>query len=168
MSQFLSIAMAAPDKLRSVFKRENYSSLKPVGEFFDVQRVSRPQQIDEAIQRITWNTRHFAANYLAVIAVLSIYGLLTSPFLIVALVFMLGGFFLINRFAAEPMQVGEHTVTQKSLYTGLFVIGLPLLWIASPFALLFWLVGSSAFLVLSHAAFMEPPVSSEYAGVETV
>lgn len=111
MSQFLSIAMAAPDKLRSVFKRENYSSLKPVGEFFDVQRVSRPQQIDEAIQRITWNTRHFAANYLAVIAVLSIYGLLTSPFLIVALVFMLGGFFLINRFAAEPMQVGEHTVT---------------------------------------------------------
>jgi hypothetical protein len=37
-----------------------------------------------------------------------------------------------------------------------------MLWIASPFALIFWLFGSSAILVLGHAAFTEPPVSSEY------
>ena len=41
-----------------------------------------------------------------------------------------------------------------------------LLWFAEPFALIFWLVGSSALIILGHAAFIEPPVSSEYAGVE--
>ncbi|KAL4402943.1 Prenylated Rab acceptor 1 [Malassezia pachydermatis] len=50
----------------------------------------------------------------------------------------------------------------------LFVVVLILLWFAKPFALIFWLVGSSALLILGHAAFIEPPVSSEYAGVETV
>lgn len=64
--------------------------------------------------------------------------------------------------------MGEHVITQRGLYTGLFVIGLPLLWFASPFALVFWLIGSSAIIVLGHASFIEPPVSSEYSGVEQV
>lgn len=64
------------------------------------------------------------------------------------------------------MQVGEHVVTQKSLYIGLFVIGLPLLWWASPVATFFWLVGSSAVLILFHAALLEPGVESEYATVQ--
>ncbi len=93
---------------------------------------------------------------------------ITSPLLIVAVGFLVGGFAAINKFAPEPMQVGEHVVTQKTLYTVLFCVGIPLLWWASPFALALWLVGSSAFLVLFHAVFIEPPVSSEYSSVETV
>lgn len=64
------------------------------------------------------------------------------------------------------MQVGQHMITQKGLYTVLLVVVLVLLWFAKPFALIFWLLGSSALLILGHAAFIEPPVSSEYAGVE--
>ena len=44
--------------------------------------------------------------------------------------------------------------------------GLVLLWFAQPFALIFWLFGCSTMLILGHAAFIEPPVSSEYAGIE--
>jgi PRA1 family protein 1 len=64
------------------------------------------------------------------------------------------------------MQVGEHVVTQKSLYTGLFVIGIPLLWLAGPFSAIFWLVGASSVLILSHASLMEPGIESEYASVQ--
>lgn len=64
------------------------------------------------------------------------------------------------------MQVGEHVVTQKSLYTGLFVIGFPLLWISSPMGTFFWLVGASSVLVLGHATIMEPGIESEYANVQ--
>jgi hypothetical protein len=64
------------------------------------------------------------------------------------------------------MQVGDHVVTQKSLYIALFVIGLPLLWWAAPFATFFWLVGSSVFLILFHAALLEPGVESEYTSVQ--
>ena len=64
------------------------------------------------------------------------------------------------------MQVGEHVITQKSLYIGLFVIGIPLLWLSSPFMTFFWLVGASTFIILFHAALMEPGIESEYAGIE--
>lgn len=56
-------------------------------------------------------------------------------------------------------------MTQKSLYTGLFVIGIPLLWFSSPLGTFFWLVGASSFLILGHASLMEPGIESEYASV---
>jgi hypothetical protein len=64
------------------------------------------------------------------------------------------------------MQVGDHVITQKSLYTGLFVIGLPLLWWASPISTFFWLVGASSVLILGHATVIEPGIESEYATVQ--
>lgn len=156
-----------PERIRSM-REGRLSSLRPLGEFFDHQRISRPQDTNEAFQRITYNTRHFSGNYAVVVVLLAVYGMITNTTLVFAIIFLVAGFYAINRFAPEPMQVGEHVITQKSLYTGLFVIGIPLLWFASPFGFMFWLVGSSAFLILSHAAFIEPPVSSEYTGVETV
>lgn len=66
------------------------------------------------------------------------------------------------------MQVGDHVVTQKSLYTGLFVIGIPLLWWSSPIMTFFWLVGASAVLILGHASVIEPGIESEYANVQDV
>lgn len=61
--------------------------------------------------------------------------------------------------------MGDHVVTQKSLYTGLFVIGLPLLWWSSPLGTFFWLVGASGVLIFAHASMIEPGVESEYAAV---
>ena len=63
------------------------------------------------------------------------------------------------------MQVGEHVVTQKSLYTVLFVVGIPLLYLSSPLSTLFWLIGASGVLILGHASLMEPGIESEYAQV---
>ena len=68
--------------------------------------------------------------------------------------------------APDPIQVGDHVITQKSLYTGLFVISIPLLWVSSPFSTFFWLVGASAILILGHAMIMEPGIESEYAQVQ--
>lgn len=99
------------------------------------------------------------------------------------------GFAAINRFIPEPVQFGETIITQKSLYTALFVIGLPILWFAgqylfhslvlvryadglrdttAPISTFFWLVGSSSVVILGHAAMLEPGVESEYGGVQTV
>ena len=46
------------------------------------------------------------------------------------------------------------------------MIGIPLLWFASPFSTFFWLVGASAVLILGHATVMEPGIESEYAQVQ--
>jgi len=68
--------------------------------------------------------------------------------------------------APDATQFGEHTITQKHLYTGLFVIGIPLLWYASPISTIFWIFGASAVLILGHACLMEPGVESDYAAID--
>jgi hypothetical protein len=57
-------------------------------------------------------------------------------------------------------------VTRKNLFTALFVIGLPLLWISSPILTFFWLVGASSVIILGHAVFLEPGIESEYTQVQ--
>lgn len=78
---------------------------------------------------------------------------LTSAFLV----------FFVAQTAPEPSVTGEPSgpVTQKSLYTGLFVIGIPLLWLAAPLSTIFWIVGASSVLILGHASMLEPGVVSE-------
>ncbi|PSR98924.1 hypothetical protein PHLCEN_2v4244 [Hermanssonia centrifuga] len=80
--------------------------------------------------------------------------------------FLVGGFTAINKFGPDPMQVGEHIVTQKSLYLVLFVVGIPLLYVASPLSTIFWIVGASGILIVGHASLMEPGIESEYAQVQ--
>ncbi|KAF9517684.1 hypothetical protein BS47DRAFT_1314013 [Hydnum rufescens UP504] len=142
------------------------SHLRPASEFFNHHQLSRPTDLNQATSRISYNTRYFAGNYSILIAILSIYALLTNLWLLLAIAFLFGGFTAINRFAPEPTQVGNYLVTQKGLYTGLFVIGIPLLWFAAPMSTLFWIVGASAFCILFHACLLDPGVESEYSTVQ--
>ncbi|KIK67224.1 hypothetical protein GYMLUDRAFT_155708 [Collybiopsis luxurians FD-317 M1] len=153
------------DTIKS-FRETRLSAIRPPTEFFDYQRISRPADFNQATQRITYNTRYFSGNYVLIIAILAIYALLSNPLLLIALGFLVVGFIAINRFGPEPVQMGEHTITQKHLYTALFVIGLPLLFFASPVLTFFWLVGASGVVILGHASFIEPGIESEYATVQ--
>lgn len=71
--------------------------------------------------------------------------------------------------APESFQVGENTITQKHLFIGLFVIGIPMFLVAGPIGTAFWLIGASSVLILGHACLLEPGVESDYATIgETV
>ncbi|KAF8550894.1 prenylated rab acceptor PRA1 [Imleria badia] len=154
------------ETLKSI-RETRLSALRSPTEFFDVHRLSRPADTTQAVSRITYNTRYFSGNYTLIILVLAVYALITSPLLLIALAFLFGGFAAINKFGpTEPVQIGSWVITQKLLYTALFVIGLPLLYISSPFITFFWLVGASSCLILAHASLMEPGVESEYATVQ--
>lgn len=147
-------------------KETRLGTLRSPAEFFDVHRISRPADLNQATSRISYNTRYFSGNYGLIVAMLAVYALLTNLYLVFAIIFLVGGFAAINKWAPEPLQVGDHVVTQKSLYIGLFVIGLPMLYIGAPVSTFFWLVGASSILVLGHAAIVEPGVESEYTTVQ--
>ncbi|GAA5844625.1 hypothetical protein JCM11251_002127 [Rhodosporidiobolus azoricus] len=132
------------------------------------ERVSRPADMGVATSRIKYNTNYFSGNYIFLVLLLAVYSLLTNPLLLIALAFLIGGFIGINRFFPEPIQLGSTVIEPKHLYGTLLVIGLPILWFAAPIATFFWLVGSSAVLILGHAALLEPGVESEYGNVQTV
>ncbi|KAI0374065.1 prenylated rab acceptor PRA1 [Pilatotrama ljubarskyi] len=157
--------MRATETLKNI-RETRLSALRPPTEFFDFNRVSRPADLSQATHRISYNTRYFSGNYGLIVALLAVYTLIANMRLVFAILFLVGGFAAINRFAPDPIQVGDHVVTQKSLYTGLFVIGIPLLWFSDPFSTVFWLVGASAILILGHASMMEPGIESEYAAVQ--
>ncbi|KAG2079218.1 prenylated rab acceptor PRA1 [Suillus decipiens] len=149
------------DALKS-FRETRLSTLRTPAEFFDIHRISRPADLNTAVSRLTYNTRYFSGNYTLVVAALAVYSIIASPLLLLSLIFLFGGFAVINRFE----EVYGQFVTQKTLYTGLFVVGIPLLWFSSPFMTLFWLIGASACLILTHACLIEPGVESEYANIE--
>ncbi|WRT70684.1 uncharacterized protein IL334_007682 [Kwoniella shivajii] len=149
-------------------KDTRLSSLRHPGEFFDYQRVSRPKDTQEYLKRASYNVRYFSANYAIVVALLAVYSLISNPLLLIALGFLIGGFLGINRFVPEPFEFNGKVITPQNLYIGLFVIGIPLLWIAAPISTFFWLVGSSGCVVGAHAGLLEPGVESEYEGLETV
>ncbi|KAG1746167.1 prenylated rab acceptor PRA1 [Suillus lakei] len=157
------------DALKS-FRETRLSTLRTPAEFFDIHRISRPADFNTAISRLTYNTRYFSGNYTLIVAALAVYCIIASPLLLLSLIFLFGGFAVINRFGttllSSPFEVYGQVVTQKTLYTGLFVIGIPLLWFSSPFMTLFWLIGASACLILTHACLIEPGVESEYANIE--
>jgi len=161
----MEAALRVAEALKS-FRETRLGGFRSPVEFFDFNRLSKPADLSTAVSRISYNTRYFSGNYSLIILILAIYAILNNLWLLGALVFLVGGFSLVNKYGADPLQLGEHTVTQKSLYTGLFVIGIPLLLWASPLGTFFWLVGASSIIILGHASIMEPGVESEYAQVD--
>ncbi|KAF9653812.1 prenylated rab acceptor PRA1 [Thelephora ganbajun] len=161
----MEAALRAAELLKS-FRETRLNGFRSPMEFFDFNRLSRPADFNTAVSRISYNTRYFSGNYSLVILILAVYAILNNLWLLGSLVFLVGGFSLVNKYGADPLQFGDHTVTQKSLYTGLFVIGIPLLLWASPLGTFFWLVGASSIIILGHASIMEPGVESEYAQVD--
>jgi len=153
------------DTLKSI-RETRLSGLRSFSEFFDYHRISRPADFNQATSRISYNTRYFSGNYGLIVAGLGVYAILTNYLLLISLAFLVLGFAAINRFAPDATQFGEHTITQKHLYTGLFVIGIPLLWLSSPISTIFWLIGASGVLILGHASLIEPGVESEYANIQ--
>ncbi len=112
-----TFAISVPEKLRGL-RQERLSTLRPFGEFFDHQRILAPQRHQRSLP-----TRHL--QHAPLLGQLRRHRppphrlrMINDTLLLVALVFLVGGFWAINRFAPEPMQVGEHMITQKSLYTG--------------------------------------------------
>lgn len=176
------------DRFRD-FRERRLSNVRPFHEFVDYNRVSRPRDTNEAVQRITYNTRHFSGNYAVLMAVLAVYGLC-----VYVLTQDHGAAFDCRRRRAgrrvrrdqqvwyvapashspgadagrESRRDAKGTVcgAARRGYVPAPHAGIVLLWFANPFSFVFWLVGSSAILVLGHATCIEPPVSSEYAGVE--
>ncbi|KAG6833529.1 hypothetical protein H0H87_005180 [Tephrocybe sp. NHM501043] len=161
----MDLLLKANDAIKNL-RETRLSGLRSPTEFFDYHRISRPADLNQATSRISYNTRYFSGNYSLIIAVLAVYAILTNPLLLISLAFLVFGFAAINKFAPEATQFGEHTVTQKHLYTGLFVIGLPLLWVSSPIGTFFWLVGASGIIILGHASMLEPGVESDYASIQ--
>ncbi|KAK4941878.1 Prenylated Rab acceptor 1, partial [Elasticomyces elasticus] len=74
------------DSVRSQSLINRFSNLKPISEFLDLKRLSKPQNFGEVQGRVNYNLSYFSSNYAAVFVMLSIYSLLTNWLLLFVII----------------------------------------------------------------------------------
>ncbi|TGZ78374.1 prenylated rab acceptor PRA1 [Ascodesmis nigricans] len=139
-----------------------FSNLRPLGEFFDFKRMSKPQNFGEVQSRVAYNVSYFSSNYAVVFALLSIYSLLTNTLLLFVIVLVVGGMWGIGRLGGADLEIGPVKATSSQLYTTLFGTAVVLGIFASPFATILWLIGASSVTILGHASFMDKPIENAF------
>ncbi|KAF2185041.1 prenylated rab acceptor 1, partial [Zopfia rhizophila CBS 207.26] len=150
------------DGLRSQSISSRFANLRPISEFLDVKRVSKPADFGEVQSRINYNLGYFSSNYAAVFVMLSIYSLLTNRMLLFVICLVVGGMYGISKLQGNDLEIGSWRATTSQLYTTLLVIAVPLGFWASPFTTVLWLIGASGVTILGHAAFMDKPIESAF------
>lgn len=150
--------------IRSQSITSRFANLRPVSEFFDFKRVSKPSNFSEAQSRINYNLGHFSSNYAVVFVMLSVYSLLTNWWLLFDIFFVVGGMYGIGKLDGRDLDIGVLRATSSQLYTGLLCIAVPVGFFASPFQTILWLIGASGVTILGHAAFMDKPIDEAFSG----
>ncbi|KAI5465886.1 PRA1 family protein-domain-containing protein [Mariannaea sp. PMI_226] len=150
--------------LRSGPLSGRFSNLRPISEFFDFKRLSKPANFAEVQSRVNYNLGHFSSNYAVVFVMLSIYALLSNSLLLLDIIFVAVGMFIIGRLDGGDLELGTFRATTSQLYTGLVCIAVPLGLIASPFMTLLWLIGASGVTIIGHAAFLDKPIDEAFSG----
>lgn len=150
--------------LRSGSLGSRFTNLRPISEFLDFKRLSKPANFGEMQSRINYNLSHFSSNYAVIVAMLSIYALLNNWWLLFDIVFVIAGMWLIGRLNGRDLEIGQTRLTTSQLYTGMLIIAVPVGLYASPFATLLWLIGASGVVILGHASFMDKPIDEAFSG----
>jgi PRA1 family protein 1 len=150
------------DGIRSQSIASRFSNLKPISEFLDLKRLSKPQNFADAQSRVNYNLGYFSSNYAVVFVMLAIYSLLNNPTLLFVIFLVVFGMWGIGKLNGADLDVGFFRATTSQLYTALICISVPLGFIASPFTTALWLVGASGVTILGHAAFMDKPIESAF------
>ena len=139
-----------------------FTNLKPLSEFFDLKRLSKPANFGEVQTRMNYNLGYFSSNYAAVALMLGVYSLLTNPPLLFDIIFVSVGLFIIKKLNGRDLELGFTRLTTSQLYTGILIIGVPVFLWASPFATLLWLIGANGVAILGHATFMDKPIDAAF------
>jgi hypothetical protein len=150
------------DGLRNQSITSRFANLRPISEFFDLKRVSKPANFGEVQSRVNYNLGYFSSNYAVVFVMLSIYSLLTNLMLLFVIFLVIGGMYGIGKLQGNDLEIASWRASTSQLYTVLLVIAVPLGFWASPFSTVLWLIGASGVTILGHAAFLDKPIESAF------
>ena len=148
--------------VRSQSIAQRFSNLKPISEFLDFKRLSKPRDFGDVQTRVNYNLGYFSSNYAAIFVMLSIYALLTNTWLLFAIVFVSVSMWVVGRLGGRDLEIGTFRATTSQLYTGIACISIPIAIFSGPIGTFMWLVGASAVTILGHAAIMDRPIENAF------
>lgn len=153
------------DRLNSVRSQSlgsRFANLRPVSEFLDFKRLSKPANFAEVQSRVNYNLGYFSSNYAVVFVMLSIYSLLTNPILLFVIILVTGGLYGIGKLEGRDLDLGFARFNTSQLYTGLLIVAVPMgIW-ASPISTVLWLIGATGVTVFGHAALLDKPIENAF------
>lgn len=159
--------MNLSDRLASVRSQSlasRFANIRPLSDFFDFKRLSKPANFSEVQSRVNYNLSHFSSNYAVVVVMLSIYSLLTNFLLLFVIILVVGGMWGISRLEGRDLEIGSLKASSSQLYTCLLCLAIPLGFLASPISAILWLIGASGVTILGHASFMDKPIDEAFSG----
>lgn len=150
------------DAVKSQSVANRFANLKPISEFLDIKRLSKPEDFGQLQNRVNYNLSYFSSNYAVVFVMLSIYSLLTNLLLLFVIILVVGGMFGISKLQGRDLDIGFARATSSQLYTGLLIVSVPLgIW-ASPISTVLWLIGATGVTILGHASFMDKDIAASF------
>ncbi|GAB1310788.1 Prenylated Rab acceptor 1 [Madurella fahalii] len=150
--------------MRSGSVGSRFSNLRPISEFLDVKRVNKPANFAEMQSRVNYNLGHYSSNYAVIFTMLCIYGLLSNFWLLFDIIFVVVGMYLIGKLDGHDLEFGQQRFSTVQLYTGLYVIAIPIALISGVFGTMMWLIGASGVVILGHAALLDKPIDEAFSG----
>ncbi|KAJ4554115.1 hypothetical protein HRR78_002519 [Exophiala dermatitidis] len=129
------------NSVRSQSISSRFANIRPISEFLDLKRLSKPHDFGEVQSRVNYNLSYFSSNYAVVFVMLSIYSLLTNLWLLFDIILVAGGMWTIGKLGGGDLEIGTFRATTSQLYTGLACIAIPVAFISSPISTFLWLIG---------------------------
>ncbi|KAJ5443898.1 uncharacterized protein N7458_007770 [Penicillium daleae] len=150
------------NSIRSQSVSSRFANLRPVSEFLDLKRLSKPANFGEVQSRVNYNLGYFSSNYAVVFVMLSIYSLLTNWTLMFLIIFVSASLYGIGKLNGRDLDLGFRRFNTSQLYTALLCVALPMGFLASPFTTILWLIGATGVTVFGHAAMMDKPIENAF------
>jgi hypothetical protein len=149
---------------RNTSLSSRFANMRPISEFLDFKRFSKPANFAEVQSRVTYNLSTFSSNYAIVFILLGIYALIQNTLLLFDIALLAAGLWLLGRLNGQDLTIGTFTATSSQLYTGLLCTCGFLFIFASSFATILWLIGASGVVIFGHAAMMDKPIDEAFSG----
>ncbi|KAL7747835.1 hypothetical protein RI367_006770 [Sorochytrium milnesiophthora] len=144
------------------WRAERFHNVRPWSDFLDKSRVRQPGSWTVAQERMGANWATYQGNYMVLFLVISLFCLISSPFLLFVIGAIVGAHTFLNGFPGDRIQIGGNAHDKAKLKLYLNIASVPLLYFASAGGALLWVAGVAGVVIGGHAAMLEPPVERAF------
>eukprot|EP00755_Sulcionema_specki_P017467 Sspe_Gene.64435::Locus_38097_Transcript_1_1_Confidence_1.000_Length_872::g.64435::m.64435/K20359/RABAC1, PRAF1; PRA1 family protein 1 len=138
------------------FRMRVVQNMRPWGIVFDRSRYSVPSR-SQVWGRVTTNVRYFHGNYMALLAVLTIWTAISNLVFVMAM--MMSGlalwYYRVQTRDGATFIMRGREVSPVQFYSGLSAVTLFMFWLTGGGSTIFWLILSALILVVGHSACFE-------------
>lgn len=132
-----------------LISRKNH--VRPWLTFIQTSNFKLPPSLPRLSRRIMRNIEYFQSNYLFVFLGLIVYCLVTSPLLLIAVVFSLYISYRLSQ-RTDKVVVWGQELSLAQQYGCVVLLSMPVFYLVGAGAAMFWVLGASMFLITLHAA----------------